>query len=145
MAEPEQEPQRVAEDDDGDAEMGREPVLADVEAIDETALHHVPADGALNAAKREQAEQPWQERLRDEAQKPEHDKGHEEDDADEAAKEAVGPLPPVDGLELIEAHAALLVLIFGNLLIGGERLLPVAIGERRHHADDRLPFGDREA
>jgi hypothetical protein len=55
------------------------------------------------------------------------------------------PFPPEDGLELIEAHAALELGIFGDLLIGGERLLPVCVGERRHDPHDRLPLGDGEA
>ena len=46
-AETEQEPERVAEDEQRHAEMRGEPVLADVGAIDEAALHHVPADRAL--------------------------------------------------------------------------------------------------
>ena len=46
-AETEHEPERIAEDEQRHAEMRGEPVLADVGAIDEAALHHVPADRAL--------------------------------------------------------------------------------------------------
>ena len=40
------------------------------------------------------------------ARQPEDDERQREGDADEAAEEAVGPLPPVDRLEGLERHAA---------------------------------------
>ena len=144
-AEAEQEPERVAEDRKGNAEMRGEPVLADIGAVDETALHHVPADGALEAAENEESDQPRQKRARDIAEKPEADEWHEKSDADQPAEKAMRPFPPIDGLELVEAHAALELGIFGDLLIGLEGLLPVGLGERRHGAHDRLPLGDGEA
>ena len=58
---------------------------------------------------------------------PEGEEGHKEGDADQAAEEAMAPFPPIDGLELIEAHAAFELEIFGDLLIGVERLLPGAV------------------
>ena len=36
--------------------MQRQPVLADIDAIDEAGLHHVPADGALHPAEHQQSE-----------------------------------------------------------------------------------------
>jgi len=57
----------------------------------------------------------------------------------------VRPFPPIDGLELIEAHAPLELGIFGDLLIRLEGLLPIGLGERRHGAHDGLPLGDGEA
>ena len=104
----EDEPQRVAEDGDGDAEMRRQPVLAHIDTGDEAALHHVPAERALQPAEHEQSEQPRQQCARYVAGEPEGEEGHKEGDADQAAEEAMSPFPPIDGLELIEAHAALL-------------------------------------
>src|SRR6201984_3031872 len=54
------------------------------------------------------------------------------------------PFPPEDGLELIEAHAALELGILRDLLIGGERLVPISVGKGGYHAYDRLPLGDGE-
>ncbi len=143
--EPEQEPERVAEDRQRHAEMGGEPVLADIGAVHEPALHHVPAERALEASEHEQAEKPRQQRARDVAGDQKAEERHEEGKADEAAEEAMRPFPPEDGLELIEAHAALDLSVFGDLLIGGEGLLPVGLAERRDRSHDRLPFGDGEA
>ena len=144
-AETEQEPERVAEDQQRHAEMRREPVLADIGAVDEAALHHVPADRALKSAEHEQADQSGQQRARDIAREPEHDEGHEEGGADQPAEKAMRPFPPIDGLEVLQAHAALDLGIFRDLLIGLEGLAPVRLAERRDRADDRLPFGDGEA
>jgi hypothetical protein len=46
----EDEPERIAENDKGESEMAGEPVLADIDPVDETAFHHVPAERALKAA-----------------------------------------------------------------------------------------------
>src|SRR5437016_3852789 len=56
----------------------------------------------------------------------------------------MAPLPPVDGLELIEAHAALAFLEPGNGLVFLELRLPGGDVERRHYAGHRLPLHDRE-
>ena len=55
------------------------------------------------------------------------------------------PFPPIDGLELFQAHAALDLGIFRNLLIGLESVRPVGIAERGNGAHDRLPLGDGQA
>ncbi len=85
--------------------MQRQAVLADVDAVDEAGLHHVPADGALQAAQREDAETLQREAAAQLAHEPERDERQREGDADEAAEEAVRPFPPVDGLEGFERHA----------------------------------------
>ena len=41
---------------EGGQQMQRQAVLADVDAVDEARLHHVPADRALQAAQRQDAE-----------------------------------------------------------------------------------------
>ena len=61
------------------------------------------------------------------------------------AEEAVRPFPPEDRLEIRQAHALVDQLVFGNLLILGEFLLPLGFAQRRNDAVDRLPFGDRKA
>src|SRR5262249_10209884 len=141
----EDKPERVAENGGGDTEMGGEPVLANLHTRDEAALDHVPADGTLQAAKHKQACEPGQPVARYVTGGPEANERNEEDDADHSAEEAVAPLPPIDCLELIEAHAPLQLQIFGDPLIGAERLLPGAVRQRGDDAGNGLPFGDREA
>ena len=78
------------------------------------------------------------------AHQPEGDERQREGDADEAPEEAVGPLPPEDGLESLERHAGIDdgVLRDGLVLVeGGE---PIGLVERRYRAEQRLPFGDRQ-
>ena len=83
----------------------------------------------------EQSEQPRQECARYVSREPEGEEGHKEGDADQAPEEAMAPFPPIDGLELIEAHAAFQLEIFGDLLVGVERLpatrCPTSAGWRR--------------
>ncbi len=76
---------------------------------------------------------------------PEHHERHEERGADQPAEEPMRPFPPIDGLELVDAHAVLELGIFWDLLIGGEGFLPVGLAQRRDSAQDRLPLGDRQA
>ena len=76
---------------------------------------------------------------------PEEQQRQGEDDADAARQDAVRPLPPEDRLELGEAHALVELLVFRDLLVFGEFLLPLGVGQRRDDAVDRLPFGDRQA
>src|SRR6185369_130411 len=91
-SEVEDEPQRIAEDGDGEAEMRRQSVLAHIDTGDQAALHHVPAERALQPAEREESEQPRQQCSRYESCEPEGEEG----DADQAAEEAMAPLPPID-------------------------------------------------
>ena len=86
--------------------MQGEPVLADVDAIREARAHHVPADRALQRAEREDAGQPGRQRARHAAGGQEVEERHQEGYADQAAEEAMRPLPPEDELEGVEAHAA---------------------------------------
>ena len=66
------------------------------------------------------------------------------DQPDGAAKLPVAPFPPVDIAELRHAHAGILQPVFVGLLVGLEFGLPIGLGQRRHGAGDRRPFGDRQ-
>ena len=57
-------PDERAEDQDGEAQMQREPILADVDAVGEAGAHHVPADRALQRAEREDAGEPGRQSAR---------------------------------------------------------------------------------
>ncbi len=125
--------------------MDREPLLRDFDAMHEAGFHHPPADEALQSAERQDADEfPFQS-LRDHAAQPEDDERHGEDDADQPAQQPMAPLPEEDEFEPVEAHAGDEFLILRDRLIFGEFGEPIGLGERRQHAGDRLPFGDREA
>ena len=87
-----------------------------------------------SAAQREDAGQPAQQRARHLSGGQEPEERHEEDDADQAAEEAMRPFPPEDGLERVEAHAPVDVVVLRDLLVLGERLQPVGLRQRRHGA-----------
>ncbi len=55
------------------------------------------------------------------------------------------PLPPVDELELVQAHALVDELVLRDLLVLGEGVVPIRLGEWRNDAEQRLPLGDRQA
>src|SRR5680860_1233957 len=107
--------------------MGGEPVLADIDPVDETALDHVPAKPALQATEDKQTEEAGHQRAGDIARDAEADEGQKEDDADEAAEKAMGPFTPIDGLERIEAHALVDLRIFRDRFVGLEGVLPMGV------------------
>ena len=76
--------------------MRRQPVLADIGAIDEARFHHVPAERALQPAEHENDCEPRQEARFEPAGEPEEQERDKKGDADEAAKQAMSPLPPID-------------------------------------------------
>jgi hypothetical protein len=49
-------PEHQAEEQEGQPEVGRQPVLRDARIVDQAALDHVPAHRALQAAEDEEAE-----------------------------------------------------------------------------------------
>jgi hypothetical protein len=124
--------------------MDGEAQLADLGTLGQPARHHPPADGALQAAEHEQQADPAAHVARNRPCRGEIEERHEEDEADRAAEQAVRPFPPEDGLEAVEGHVAVHDLILRDLLVLLEFLLPFGVGQRRHDAVDRLPFGDRE-
>ena len=93
------------EDHAGERQMGRQPVLADVDAVDQARRHHPPADGALQAAEHQQPDQLRRQPALDAAGRPEEQQRQREDEADAARQDAMRPFPPEDALERVEAHA----------------------------------------
>src|SRR4029079_13412822 len=71
----------------------------------------------------------------------------EEDEAKDAAEEAVDPFPEEDELEAGERHSggASHFAILRRLPVEVEFVLPICVGEWRDRAADRLPLGDRQA
>src|SRR5260221_13642409 len=136
-------PQDRGIDDDGKAEMGDEPVLADLDAVDETALDHDPAEHALEPAEHENADQPRHQTGRDATAEQAPQEGRGKGDYDQAGPQAVQPLPEEERLEVRQAHPGMHELELRDRPIFGEFRLPCGFAQRRQYAGDRLPFGDR--
>ena len=137
-------PEGIGENGTGKRQMDGKPVLADIDPVDEAGLDHPPADETLKTAQCEKKEQSRLQPVLDAPGEPENGKGNGKDEADHAAEETMPPFPPENGLERLYAHACVLKLVFGNLLVFFEFFLPLAGGKRRDYAVDRLPFGDRQ-
>ena len=132
------------EEDRRGREVRREAVLRDVDADREARRHHPPAEHALKAAEDEEDRQRGRELPRKATLKQEDSEGNCESESDHAAEEPVRPLPPEDVLEVGEREVEVLALVLGDLLVGLELGVPVGGRQRRQHAGDRLPLGDRE-
>ena len=124
--------------------MRRQPILRNLDAIGEAGGDHPPANGALQRPEPEDEPEPRLQARRHPAAPEEPEKRQQERDADEPANEPVHPLPPIDRLELIEAHAAIELAVLRDGLVFLEFGLPLGLAERRQRAHDRPPFGDRE-
>ena len=79
---------------DRQRQMCRQPVLADIDAVHQPRLDHLPAERPLGAAEQEQRQEPPPEPALDAAAQGKEQKGQKERGADEAAEKAVSPLPP---------------------------------------------------
>jgi hypothetical protein len=129
---------------DSEAEVRREPVLGHGGTVDEAALDHVPAEQPLAATENEQQQQARpQPRTQATAQGKVRER-EQEQQADQASEHAVQVLVHEDHAELVEAHAAVDLLILGELLVLLERRLPGGLANRRHDAHDRSPLDHRQ-
>jgi hypothetical protein len=139
------EPDRGSDDGDGEGEMKGEPVMADARPIDQPALDHQPAHGALQRAEREEREPTRGERPREIPCPPEQNEGNQEHRADRPRAEPMEVFPEEDLLELAERHAAPQLLVLRELPVAIEQLSPLRLVEGRHDAHQRPPVDDREA
>src|SRR5262249_11668064 len=55
------------------------------------------------------------------------------------------PLPPIDDLELVEAHPGIMLAVLRDGLVLVEFRLPCGRIERRHHAGPGFAYDDRRA
>ena len=141
----ERQPQDRRIDSQSQSEMRDEAVLADLDPIGQPALDHVPAEGSLGEAEQQNAAE---RRNHPPRQPPAHqkpDKGRGKDDADQPSQQPMTILPEVNAFELIQRHSKMDRTVFWDLFVFGKFGGPVGSGERRHDADNRLPFGDRQA
>jgi hypothetical protein len=129
-------------DEAGERKMKGEPVLRNRDALGEPRGHHPPAHRALHRAQGENPRQGDAEPAIDPAAPHQPQERQQEHRADQAAEHPVAPLPPEDGLELLEAHATIDALILRDGLVFIEFRLPIGLRQRRHDPGDRLPFDD---
>ncbi len=122
--------------------MGREPVLADLGHVHQSALDHVPAERALGAAEHEDQRETRHQPAAHAAAHDEPDEGEEEHQPDQPAPDPVDVLPPEDAAELRDRHARVDLEILRRRAIEIEDALPVRIRERRQESHDRPPFDD---
>src|ERR1700709_2489679 len=114
--------------------MRGEAKLRDLDPLRQARRHHPPADRALQRAEAEDDPQPALQ-LKAQRAAPEKKKERQQiGDADEAAEQPVAPLPPEDGLELVEIHAGVEFAILRDGLIARKRLTPLRVIQRRQRS-----------
>src|SRR5690242_616096 len=87
---------------------------------EEAGRNHEPANGALQSAKEEENREPGNKPALDPRGGPQPEHWEQENHADEAAPEAVGPFEPEDVLEAGEAEAFIDQLVLRDFLVEGE-------------------------
>ena len=125
--------------------MDCQPVLADRNTLDKAGSHHPPADGALQPAQRQYADELRRKTSFDAARRPKEDQRQRKHKAHAPREQAMRPFPPEDRLERVNRHALVDLAELRDLLVLQEFFLPIGIVERRDDAMDRLPFRDRQA
>ena len=125
--------------------MGDQPILADLDPVGEAALDHVPAEQTLTEAEQQDAGERRNEPPRQSPAHQEPDKRHGKGDPNEPPQEPVQIFPKVYIFELIQCHCEVDDAVFRDLLVFRKLCRPVGGRKRRNDADDRFPFGNREA
>jgi hypothetical protein len=138
-------PHGGAEQDEREAEMRGEPILAHLGAHAQAAGDHPPSHRALRGEQHEQPGDPAARELRDAPAQHEPREGQGEGEAGEPRDDAVPELPEVDRLEAGERHIRVEALVLGDALVLLELGGPLRRGVRRDHPGHRLPLRDREA
>ena len=105
--------------------MRGEPVGGDVDHLArQPRRDHPPADRALNPAEDPEPQKPGGPAPGDPFHQGEPHEAREPDQADETAKLAMAPFPPVDDLELGQRHVRVHKLKLGNGLVFLEFAVP---------------------
>ena len=138
-------PEHGGEDDAGQRQVERQPILRHADAVAQPGGDHPPADRAERGAEEEDGQQPGAQVRLDLAAPQEPEQRKQEHGADQPRQHAMRPLPPVDRLEIREAHSRIAFAVLRNGLVLVELDLPGPLVERRQDAGDRLPLDDREA
>jgi hypothetical protein len=143
--EPLRGPHDGGEDQAGERQVERQPILRHAHALGEARGDHPPADCTERGAETENRPQPRAQRRLDPPAPEKPDKRNEKHAPDEPRQQPVRPFPPIDRLELVEAHLRMAFSVLWDGLVLVELGLPCARVERRHNAGHRLPFHDRQA
>ena len=138
-------PDDSGEDHTGERQVKRQAILRHAHALGEARRDHPPADRTERRAESENRPQPRAQRRLDPPAPEKPDKRNEEHAADEPRQQPVRPFPPIDRLELVEAHPGMALAVLRDGLVLVELGLPCAGVEWRHDAGHRLPFDDRQA
>ena len=109
--------------------------MTDLDAFGKTALYHPPSDHALHAAEHDQAGHAPTEGTRKHAAHEKHDVRDDHHQAKDAPEQAMGVLPPEDGLEFGEAHADIGKAILTCFAVECEDALPFSGGQRGDRAN----------
>jgi hypothetical protein len=126
-------------------QVKRQPILRHADPLGEARGDHPPADRAERRAEGENRPQACAQRRLDPTPPKEPEKRNEESSTNEPRQQAMRPFPPIDGLEIVEAHSRIMLAVLRDGLVLVEFGLPCGCIERRHYAGDRLPFDDRQA
>ena len=139
-------PQDGREQHQRQAEMDHQPVGRDRGALGKEArFHHEPADGGLQDAQAEQAQQPGHHPPLDRAGQGEPQQRQQEHHAHQPAPGAMRPFQPEDLPEAGQIHAGVQQRVLRNCLILVEQAHPLGVGEGWQRARERRPFHDRQA
>ena len=125
--------------------MGGKTVLADTRVVHQAALHHIPAQQALQSAHKKQDHQFWHQPGSHPFANGKVQHGQQEDDTDQASQNAVQVFIHEDGLEPLQAHAPIDFLVFGKLPVLVESLLPCLLRQWRDNPHQRLPLHHGQA
>src|SRR5580658_10167282 len=97
--------------------MRRQAILRNFDAIGEAGRDHPPADRTLQRAEAKNHPEPRSQAGSDPTAPEKPQKRYQEHHADGPADKPVGPFPPIDRLERVEAHAAVELAVLLNGLI----------------------------
>ena len=104
--------------------------------------YHPPANRALRTTQNAKKEQTPGPACRDRAKRKKAQKPDGPNHTDKPPQLPVPPFPPVDKLELGQAHALVLQLIFRDRAVEIKLALPILCRHRGQGAGKGLPFGD---
>src|SRR5688500_5644584 len=110
-------PHRHRENEQRQRKVRHQTIGAYAGSFGESAAHHVPAQHALRANEERQRRESREETAWNAAATPEPEKGNQHHETYQASGDAVGPLPPVQSLELRQRDTGVNGLRLGNLQV----------------------------
>ena len=139
------EAEEAAIDDERQAQMGGQSILADIGLLGETALHHFPSEPSLQGDEEEDCRQLSEAFWGDGFCDPEEAERDKEGQSEDSSERAMRPFSPIEIFELGEAYSLMLFFIVGGFLVELEAFLPLGFGCGGEDSDDGFPVGDGES